>query len=64
MAMSPMGRRTNAQIKADEAATQAKAEAMILRTAAKVMREYAIPASANVLDVVADAIEKGERTKP
>jgi hypothetical protein len=47
-----MSRRTNAQIDADQ-----------LREAAKLMREYGIPASANVLEVVADSIEKGERKK-
>lgn len=47
-----MSRRTNIQLDADK-----------LRDAAKVMDEYHVPASANVLRVVADAIEAGTRTK-
>lgn len=47
-----MSRRTNAQIDAD-----------LLREAAKVMDEYGIKASANVLRVVADSILNGTRTK-
>lgn len=45
-------RRTNAQLDADK-----------LREAATVMDTYGVPASANVLRVVADAIEAGKRIK-
>lgn len=47
-----MARRTNAQIDADK-----------LRDAAQLMDEYGVPASANVLRVVADSVEKGTRKK-
>jgi hypothetical protein len=46
------GRRTNRQLDADK-----------LRAAAEVFRAYGVPASANVAEVVADAIEAGTRNK-
>lgn len=45
-----MGRRSILQIKVDT-----------LREAAKIMDEYGIPVTVNVLNVVADAIEAGTR---
>ncbi|BCO56051.1 hypothetical protein MINTM005_12950 [Mycobacterium intracellulare] len=47
-----MARRTNAQLDADK-----------LREAASIMQAYGVPASANVLTVVADSIEEGRRKK-
>lgn len=47
-----MARRTNAQIDADQ-----------LREAAKTIRAYGVPASAHVLEAVADSIEKGRRKR-
>lgn len=47
-----MARRTNAQLDADK-----------LRAAASVMLAYGVPASANVLTVVADSIETGNRKR-
>jgi hypothetical protein len=50
--MTTRNRRTNLQIEVDT-----------LREASKIMRAYGVPASANVLQVVSDAIENGTRTK-
>lgn len=47
-----MSRRKNVQIDADT-----------LRAAAVVLRDYGVPASATVCEVVAGAIENGTRTR-
>lgn len=47
-----MARRTIAQLDADA-----------LRKAAELMDQYGVPASANVLRVVADSVESGARKK-
>ncbi len=47
-----MPRRTNAQIDADK-----------IRETAELMDAYGVPASANVLRVVADAVASGQRKR-